>query len=41
MGRYKECTDLGIAFGATHVIPERGEEVMSKGHEPTKGNEYT
>lgn len=37
MGRHKKRTDLGIEFGATHVIPERGEEGIAKVLELTDG----
>lgn len=37
MGRHQERTNLGIAFGATHVIPERGEEGIEKVRELTNG----
>jgi len=37
MGRHKDRTDLGIEFGATHVIPERGEEGVAKVRELTNG----
>lgn len=37
MGRHKKRTDLGIEFGATDVIPERGEEGIAKVRELTNG----
>lgn len=37
MGRHKERTDLGIEFGATDVVPERGEEGIAKVRELTNG----
>lgn len=37
MGRHKKRTDLGIEFGATDVINERGEEGIAKVRELTNG----
>lgn len=37
MGRHKKRTDLGIEFGATDVISERGEEGVAKVKELTNG----
>ncbi|KJD44065.1 zinc-binding dehydrogenase [Paenibacillus terrae] len=37
MGRHKERTDLGIEFGATNVISERGEEGVAKVRDLTNG----
>ncbi|AIQ58694.1 alcohol dehydrogenase catalytic domain-containing protein [Paenibacillus borealis] len=37
MGRHKVRTDLGIAFGATDVVPERGEEGIARVHALTNG----
>ncbi len=37
MGRHKERTDLGIEFGATDVISERGEEGVTKVRDLTNG----
>ncbi|ASD22551.1 IMP dehydrogenase [Cryobacterium sp. LW097] len=37
MGRHKARTDLGIEFGATDVVPERGEEGINKVRELTGG----
>jgi threonine dehydrogenase-like Zn-dependent dehydrogenase len=37
MGRHKERTDLGIDFGATDIVPERGEEGIAKVRELTNG----
>ncbi|MFV0558757.1 MAG: zinc-binding dehydrogenase [Enterococcus sp.] len=37
MGRHKERTDLGVQFGATHVIAERGEEGIAKVRALTNG----
>lgn len=30
MGRHTDRTDLGVTFGATHVVPERGEAGVAK-----------
>ncbi|WP_132296505.1 alcohol dehydrogenase catalytic domain-containing protein [Kribbella sp. VKM Ac-2568] len=38
MGRHKDRTDLGIEFGATHVVAERGEEGITKVRELTRGD---
>ncbi|MGY0055995.1 zinc-dependent alcohol dehydrogenase family protein [Streptomyces sp. LZ34] len=38
MGRHKARTDLGVAFGATDVIAERGEEGIAKVRELTGGH---
>ncbi|MEU6553389.1 zinc-dependent alcohol dehydrogenase family protein [Streptomyces sp. NPDC046915] len=38
MGRHKERTDLGRAFGATDVVPERGEEGIERVRELTGGD---
>ena len=38
MGRHKDRTDLGREFGATDVVPERGEEGVEKVHELTGGD---
>ena len=38
MGRHEERTDLGRAFGATDVIPERGEEGVARVRELTGGD---
>ena len=38
MGRHKDRTDLGIEFGATDVVPERGEEGIEKARELTGGD---
>ena len=38
MGRHKDRTDLGREFGATDVVPERGEEGMEKVRELTGGD---
>ena len=37
MGRHTDRTDLGRAFGATHVVAERGEEGVAKVMEITDG----
>ncbi|MET8088500.1 alcohol dehydrogenase catalytic domain-containing protein [Micromonospora sp. NPDC005237] len=37
MGRHKVRTDLGIEYGATDVVPERGEEGIAKVRDLTKG----
>lgn len=37
MGRHTDRTDLGREFGATHVIPERGDEGVAKVMEITNG----
>lgn len=37
MGRHESRTDLGREFGATHVVPERGEEGIAKVLEITDG----
>lgn len=37
MGRHKDRTDLGREFGATDVVPERGEEGIEKLRELTGG----
>jgi threonine dehydrogenase-like Zn-dependent dehydrogenase len=38
MGRHKDRTDLGIEFGATDVVPERGEEGIAAVRELTAGD---
>jgi len=38
MGRHKDRTDLGREFGATDVVPERGEEGVEKVRELTGGD---
>jgi threonine dehydrogenase-like Zn-dependent dehydrogenase len=38
MGRHKDRTDLGREFGATDVIPERGEEGIERVRELTGGD---
>jgi threonine dehydrogenase-like Zn-dependent dehydrogenase len=38
MGRHKERTDLGLEFGATDVVAERGEEGIEKVRELTTGD---
>ncbi len=38
MGRHKDRTDLGIEYGATDVVAERGEEGMAKVRELTGGD---
>jgi len=38
MGRHKSRTDLGREFGATDVVPERGEEGIAKVRELTGGD---
>lgn len=38
MGRHKDRTDLGRAFGATDVVAERGEEGVAKVRELTGGD---
>jgi threonine dehydrogenase-like Zn-dependent dehydrogenase len=38
MGRHKDRTDLGRAFGATDVVAERGQEGMEKVRELTGGH---
>lgn len=38
MGRHKARTDLGVEFGATDVVSERGEEGIAKVRELTGGN---
>lgn len=38
MGRHKDRTDLGREFGATDVVPERGEEGIEKVRELTGGD---
>ena len=38
MGRHKARTDLGVVFGATDVVPERGEEGIAKVRELTGGD---
>jgi threonine dehydrogenase-like Zn-dependent dehydrogenase len=37
MGRHRERTDLGVEFGATDVVPERGEEGIARVLELTRG----
>jgi threonine dehydrogenase-like Zn-dependent dehydrogenase len=37
MGRHKERTDLGVDFGATDVVSERGDEGIAKVRELTNG----
>jgi threonine dehydrogenase-like Zn-dependent dehydrogenase len=38
MGRHKARTDLGVEFGATHVVAERGEEGVERVRELTGGD---
>jgi threonine dehydrogenase-like Zn-dependent dehydrogenase len=38
MGRHKDRTDLGFEFGATDVVPERGDEGVEKVRELTAGD---
>ena len=38
MGRHKDRTDLGLEFGATDVVAERGEEGIAKVRELTGGD---
>lgn len=38
MGRHEDRTDLGRAFGATDVVPERGEEGIARVRELTGGD---
>lgn len=38
MGRHKVRTDLGVEFGATQVVAERGEEGITKVRELTRGD---
>jgi hypothetical protein len=38
MGRHKDRTDLGRDFGATDVVPERGEEGVERVRELTGGD---
>ena len=38
MGRHKDRTDLGLEFGATNVVAERGEEGIAKVRELTGGD---
>ena len=38
MGRHKDRTDLGLEFGATDIVSERGEEGIEKARELTGGN---
>jgi threonine dehydrogenase-like Zn-dependent dehydrogenase len=38
MGRHKDRTDLGREFGATDIVPERGEEGIAKVRELTRGD---
>jgi threonine dehydrogenase-like Zn-dependent dehydrogenase len=38
MGRHKSRTDLGIEFGATDVVAERGDEGITKVRELTGGH---
>jgi len=38
MGRHKERTDLGVEFGATDVVAERGDEGVEKVRELTGGD---
>ena len=38
LGRHKARTDLGLEFGATDVVPERGEEAVAKAKELTNGD---
>ncbi|MEV6415579.1 alcohol dehydrogenase catalytic domain-containing protein [Kribbella sp. NPDC051718] len=38
MGRHKERTDLGVEFGATDVVAERGDEGIAKVRELTGGD---
>lgn len=38
MGRHKERTDLGVEFGATDVVAERGDEGIAKVRELTRGD---
>ena len=38
MGRHKDRTDLGREFGATDVVPERGEEGIERVRELTGGD---
>lgn len=37
MGRHPKRTDLGRDFGATHIVPERGDEGIAKVRELTNG----
>jgi threonine dehydrogenase-like Zn-dependent dehydrogenase len=37
MGRHKDCTDLGVEFGATDVVTERDAEGVAKVRELTNG----
>lgn len=38
MGRHKSRTDLGVEFGATDVVPERGAEGVARVRELTRGD---
>jgi threonine dehydrogenase-like Zn-dependent dehydrogenase len=38
MGRHPDRTDIGVAFGATDVVPERGEEGIARVRELTGGD---
>ncbi len=38
MGRHKDRTDLGLEFGATDIVAERGEEGVEKVKELTSGD---
>lgn len=38
MGRHKARTDLGVEFGATDVVPERGAEGIARVRELTRGD---
>lgn len=38
MGRHKDRTDLGVEFGATDIVPERGEEGVARVRELTGGD---
>ena len=38
MGRHKDRTDLGLEFGATDIVSERGEEGIEKARELTGGD---
>jgi threonine dehydrogenase-like Zn-dependent dehydrogenase len=38
LGRHKQRTDLGLEFGATDIVAERGEEGVAKVRELTRGD---
>ncbi|GAA5026361.1 alcohol dehydrogenase catalytic domain-containing protein [Microbacterium fluvii] len=38
LGRHEDRTDLGVAFGVTDVVPERGDEAVARVRELTDGD---